>query len=227
MLGVQESDSSVPSVTWTLREQDQSIMTWMSGDEAREWCARCARRYGLPPDMTGEVLSATWIRLRRSLDRRDRAFDVMSSTESAARYAARACENTAIDFGRLARRSAESVALIDEFAEGRNGLDALPLAESRITLEELRRVMVRLAREDAPCGGCPNDVVLACALWIVNAQILGDTGPISDLLYDSLIAVDPTFPSDRGDAARQRKSRCGRCVVSLLRRAIESMEDRG
>jgi hypothetical protein len=70
-------------------------------------------------------------------------------------------------------------------------------------------------------------VVLACALWIVNAQILGDTGPMSDLLYDSLVAVDPTFPSDRGDAARQRKSRCGRCVVSLLRRAIESMEDRG
>lgn len=224
---MQGSDNRMPSVSWSLLDQDVAIMSWMSGGEANDWCVRCCRRYGLPPDMTGDVLSATWIRLRRALDRRDQPFESMSDAQSAARYAARACENTAIDFSRSARRHTESVEPIDNDAEGGAGLDSLPLVESRVSLEELRRVVVGLARDGTPCGGCPDDVVLASALWIINAQIIGDSGSLSDLLYESLTVVDPMFPSDRGDAARQRKSRCGRCVVSLLKRAIETMEVHG
>ncbi len=224
---MQGSDNRMPSVSWSLLDQDVAIMSWMSGGEANDWCERCCRRYGLPPDMTGDVLSATWIRLRRALDRRDEPFEDISTAESAARYAARACENTAIDFSRSVRRRPEAVELRVFDSEGGPGLDSLPLVESRVSLEELRRVAVGLARDGTPCGGCPDDVVVASALWIINAQIIGDSGSLSDLLYESLTAVDPMFPSDRGDAARQRKSRCGRCVVSLLKRAIETMEGHG
>lgn len=214
-------------MSWTLLEQDVSVMSWLTGGEAREWCARCCQRFGLPPDMAGDVLSATWIRVRRSLDRRENPFDDMSTDESAARYAARACENTAIDLSRSARRRTLAVEPFVDEMDIVDGPGFLPNAESRISLEELRRVVVVLAREGASCGGCPNEVVLAAAMWLINAQILGDTGSLSELLYDSLSAVDPTFPTDRGEASRQRKSRCGRCVIALLKEAIETMEGRG
>lgn len=221
---MQGFEDRLPSLSWSLNDQDLAIMSWMSGGDAKDWCARCCHRYGLPPDMSGDVLSATWIRLRRALDRRVEPFEDISTVDSAARYAARACENTAIDFSRSARRHTETVEPMDDDTEGGSALDSLPLAESRISLEELRRVVVGIARDGAPCGGCSDDVVLASALWIINAQILGDPGSLSDLLYDSLMAIDPMFPPDRGEAARQRKSRCGRCVVLLLKRAIETME---
>jgi len=34
--------------------------------------------------------------------------------------------------------------------------------------------------------------------------------------------VDDDFPADKSEAARQRKSRCSRCVLNLLRDAAES-----
>ena len=209
---------------WTLREQSGQILQWVCGDEALRWCARCCRRFGLPDDMAGDVRSASWIRLQRTLERRQRPLENMSTIDAARRYAARACENTAIDFGRSVRRRAETVALMDGEGEIVAENRTIPLAESRLALEDLRRTVVTIARDGVSCAGCPADVVLASALWVINAQIQGDNGTLSEMLYESLQAVDTAFPENRGDAARQRKSRCGRCVVALLRSAIEVME---
>jgi hypothetical protein len=52
---------------------------------------------------------------------------------------------------------------------------------------------------------------------------IGDRGSISDLMYEVLQEVDDDFPEERSEAARQRKSRCSRCVLSLLRDAAKSV----
>jgi hypothetical protein len=41
-------------------------------------------------------------------------------------------------------------------------------------------------------------------------------------MYEALQEVDDDFPNEKSDAARQRKSRCTRCVLNLLRDAAES-----
>lgn len=114
--------------------------------------------------------------------------------------------------------------MMDEEVETLGYTNPIPLLESRLALEDLRRVTVEVARDGFSCSGCPVEQVLSSALWVINAQIIGDNGTMSDLLYESLQAVDSTFPEGRGDSARQRKSRCGRCVVTLLAEAIRVME---
>ena len=102
----------------------------------------------------------------------------------------------------------------------------LAMRAGRWALEEMRRVVVTLSREGHPCSGCPPEVVLAASLQIINSQMMGDSASISDLMYEALEAVDTDFPGGKSDAARQRKMRCGRCVLGLLRRAVEVIEER-
>jgi hypothetical protein len=42
------------------------------------------------------------------------------------------------------------------------------------------------------------------------------------LVYEVLLEVDDDFPEERTDAARQRKSRCSRCIFELLHDAAKS-----
>jgi hypothetical protein len=51
---------------------------------------------------------------------------------------------------------------------------------------------------------------------------IGDQASISDLMYEVLREVDDDFPEERTDAARQRKSRCSRCIFELLHDAAKS-----
>jgi hypothetical protein len=176
--------------------------------------------------MVGDVLSSAYIRVAAALDRRDVPFDDMETLESASRYAARACENASIDFARATKRRREIPTMSEEMAEFPVEDAQLAFRAGRWALEELRRVVVVLAREGRSCNGCPTEVVVAAALHIINSQMVGDVGSMSDLMYDALEAIDVDFPGGKSDAARQRKMRCGRCVVSLIKQAMEVIEER-
>jgi len=220
------SDSAPVRVPWTIEQQRSAILDFFATVEARSWCSRCCRKFGLPEDMVGDVLSSAYIRVASALDRRTVPFDDMSTIDSASRYAARACENASIDFARAARRRREVPTVNDEMSDIGSDDANLAMHAGRWALEEMRRVVVTLSREGHPCSGCPPEVVLAAALQIINSQLMGDSASISDLMYEALEAVDTGFPGGKSDAARQRKMRCGRCVVGLLRRAVEVIEER-
>lgn len=213
-------DSS-PRMVWDLARQREAILGWLARPEARAWCLRCSRKFGLPSDMADDVLSSAYIRLSSALERRIVPFENMSDESGAVRYAARACENAAIDFGRVARRRNEVPVVSDEIELDIQPVAFTTLSEGKLALEDLRRLVVQLARDGASCSGCPDEVVLATALYVINSQLIGESVGLSDLLYEALEAVDPDFPGGRGDAARQRKKRCGDCVLRLLRRAVE------
>lgn len=94
--------------------------------------------------------------------------------------------------------------------------------DDSLTFDRWRRALIAHARNDLQCSGCPSDVVFAAALKMLAMMQIGDRGSISDLMYEVLQEVDDDFPEDRSEAARQRKSRCSRCVLGLLRDAAES-----
>lgn len=218
------SDNSPIGAKWDLDDQRSAILRWFADSEARGWCARCCRKFGVPDDMVGDVWSSAYIRVASALARRNEPFDDLQDTGSAARYAARACENATIDLARSTRRRTERSTLSDELAEVPEAESSVDLQVGRLILEDVRRNVVVLARGGRRCAGCPVEVVLAAALHVVNAHIVGDSGNLSDMMYEALEAVDADFPGGRSEAARQRKRRCGHCVTELMRDAI-SMTD--
>ena len=101
-------------------------------------------------------------------------------------------------------------------------LEHMSQVDDSVTLDRWRRAVINHARHDLSCSGCPSDVVFAAALKLLAMLQIGDQGSISDLMYEALQEVDDDFPHEKSDAARQRKSRCTRCVLNLLRDAAES-----
>ena len=131
-------------------------------------------------------------------------------------------QRTAIDIARTVRRIESRSQMMDDQILDPAVLEHMRQVDDSVTIERWRRSVVAHARHDLNCSGCPNDVVFAAALRLLALMQIGDQGSISDLMYEVLQDIDDDFPADKSDAARQRKSRCTRCVLNLLRDAAES-----
>lgn len=216
------ADSSIGPTRWALATQIATILSWFETRESAVWSEVCCRRHGLPTDMAGDVHSESWVKVRLSLSRRVEAFPHLHDQVSGNRYAARSMQRTAIDIARTVRRVESRSQVMDDQLLDPAVIQQMRQVDDSVTIERWRRSVVTHARHDLNCSGCPNDVVFAAALKLLALMQIGDQGSISDLMYEVLQEVDDDFPSEKTDAARQRKSRCTRCVLNLLRDAAES-----
>ena len=216
------ADSSIEPVRWVLSAQISEILGWFETRESVQWSEVCCRRHGLPTDMAGDVHSESWVKVRSSLSRRVEAFPHLHDQESAHRYAARSMQRTSIDVSRTTRRIESKTYVMDDQHLDPKVLEHMSQVDDSVTLDRWRRAVINHARHDLSCSGCPSDVVFASALKLLAMLQIGDQGSISDLMYEALQEVDDDFPHEKSDAARQRKSRCTRCVLNLLRDAAES-----
>ena len=172
--------------------------------------------------MAGDVHSESWIKVRSALSRRSEQFPQLHDQVSGNRYAARSMQRTAIDIARTVRRIESRSQVMDDQLLDPAVLEQMRQVDDSVTIERWRRSVVIHARHDLNCSGCPHDVVFAAALKLLALMQIGDQGSISDLMYEVLQDIDDDFPAEKSDAARQRKSRCTRCVLNLLRDAAES-----
>ena len=216
------ADSSIEQVRWSLSTQISAILGWFETRESALWSEVCCRRYGIPSDMAGDVHSESWIKVRSALSRRSEQFPQLHDQVSGNRYAARSMQRTAIDIARTVRRIESRSQVMDDQLLDPAVLEQMRQVDDSVTIERWRRSVVIHARHDLNCSGCPHDVVFAAALKLLALMQIGDQGSISDLMYEVLQDIDDDFPAEKSDAARQRKSRCTRCVLNLLREAAES-----
>ena len=216
------ADSNIESVRWNLSTQISAILGWFETRESALWSEVCCRRYGIPSDMAGDVHSESWIKVRSALSRRSEQFSQLHDQVSGNRYAARSMQRTAIDIARTVRRIESRSQVMDDELLDPAVLEQMRQVDDSVTIERWRRSVVIHARHDLNCSGCPHDVVFAAALKLLALMQIGDQGSISDLMYEVLQDIDDDFPAEKSDAARQRKSRCTRCVLNLLRDAAES-----
>lgn len=216
------ADSSIGPTRWALATQISAILSWFETRESAVWSEVCCRRYGIPSDMAGDVHSESWIKVRSALSRRSEQFPQLHDQVSGNRYAARSMQRTAIDIARTVRRVESRSQVMDDQLLDPAVLEQMSQVDDSVTIERWRRSVVTHARHDLNCSGCPNDVVFAAALKLLALMQIGDQGSISDLMYEVLQDIDDDFPAEKSDAARQRKSRCTRCVLNLLRDAAES-----
>ena len=216
------ADSSIEQVRWSLSTQISAILGWFETKESALWSEVCCRRYGIPSDMAGDVHSESWIKVRSALSRRSEQFPQLHDQVSGNRYAARSMQRTAIDIARTVRRIESRSQVMDDQLLDPAVLEQMRQVDDSVTIERWRRSVVIHARHDLNCSGCPHDVVFAAALKLLALMQIGDQGSISDLMYEVLQDIDDDFPAEKSDAARQRKSRCTRCVLNLLREAAES-----
>ena len=216
------ADSNIESVRWNLSTQISAILGWFETRESALWSEVCCRRYGIPSDMAGDVHSESWIKVRSALSRRSEQFSQLHDQVSGNRYAARSMQRTAIDIARTVRRIESRSQVMDDELLDPAVLEQMRQVDDSVTIERWRRSVVIHARHDLNCSGCPHDVVFAAALKLLALMQIGDQGSISDLMYEVLQDIDDDFPAEKSDAARQRKSRCTRCVLNLLREVAES-----
>ena len=207
----------------SLAEQRAAILDWLGSDECVSWCRTCARRAGLGDDMSGDVRSESWVRLSRALDRRVDFFPEMLDLSSAHRYAARTCERTAIDLARSSRWRLTPVSVAGGEVDFPAEVDVVGGLVGDLMLEQWKTALVETGKGDYGCTGCPSEVVVGVALRILDDLVSGDRGSLRDLTYEALADIDERSRDDRSAASRQRKSRCGRCVVSLLRATAQSL----
>ena len=221
--GREMSDLLPESAKWSLLTQTRSILNWFESASSQSWCESCCRRTALPQDMARDLHSEAWVKLSASLARRTEAFPDLHDLESAHRYAARSVERISIDWARSAKRHSRHVEIIDDDVVDYLKLDWVQLSNSSILIDHWRNAVVSVARAGTGCSGCSEDIVLAASLRLLTLHQLGEQGSINELLYESLIASDCEFPTDRSEAARKRKSRCSKCVFDLLKTAATTV----
>ena len=207
---------------WLLSDQVSAILHWFENPESNVWATTCCRRHGLPPDMAGDIHSDSWVKVRTALARRTESFPHLHDVSSAHRYAARSIQRTAIDITRAVRRVESRLQVMDDQLHDPAVFEEMRKVDDSVMIERWRRAVISHARQDLHCSGCPNDVVFAAALRLLAMIQIGDQASISDLVYEALREVDDDFPEERTDAARQRKSRCSRCILEMLRNAATS-----
>ena len=216
------SEPRSSSGLWALPEQVEAILQWFENSESTLWANTCCRRHGLPSDMAGDIHSESWVKVRTALARRTEPFPLLHDVPSAHRYAARSLQRTAIDFTRAVRRVESRFQVMDDHTQDPAVFEEMRKIDDSVMIDRWRRAVISHARHDLHCSGCPNDVVFAAALRLLAMIQIGDQASISDLVYEALREVDDDFPEERTDAARQRKSRCSRCILELLRDAAKS-----
>ncbi len=232
-----ERSLAAPPAPWSLAEQRVAVLGWIASDEGARAARNRARHHQLPSHDADDVRQEAWLRANTTFARRTERYDAIDSADGAVRYAMRVIDNAAGDRARAARRrgTGQHLALVTDdeprvgalavesvvgaapgFAELEASMDALALRDA---------VAVLCATEELRCTGCPDTVVKATALHVVNRLVAGASGPTdprdelaaAPLVAEGLRRNDP-HRTGSDAARRQRSSRCTRCVKELLAR---------
>jgi DNA-directed RNA polymerase specialized sigma24 family protein len=226
-------------LAWDLGRQRDAVLEWL-GRNGAEVARAATRRHGLASDLAGDVANDAWIRAHQTFHKRDSPYEGMTDDVAVERYARRVVDNAAIDRARLAsnrrevatvdhRDSEDSGPALDDLAAAVDG--AFDAVTSTSSMLELRDTVGELALTGGErCPGCHEAIVAATALRVANllatgAEVDSDAGAgwLDALIYDSLQHTDVETFAEVGprltDKQRQKKSRCGRCIQELLRRA--------
>lgn len=207
-----------------LARQLELLERWLRSDDARATAARLLTRRGLA-NSADDLLQDGWVRIHESVARRSEPYRDLDQPEHAARFGARVLDNLSRDRLRAVSRRRE-VELIDVVGED---LVSTSATESRLLLEQLLVTVAHRAERDAePCPGCPDRVVAAAALEMIHLVLAGhDGGERGRTWWDQMqhLALERVDGGAvRSDAAaNQRKSRCGRCIDTLLRAGADDL----
>jgi hypothetical protein len=100
--------------------------------------------------------------------------------------------------------------------------------DGKLLIEQLLFAVGRRARLGVHCPGCHDELVVAASLELLHLLLLDHDGSSSGntildrLLYEALdrVAHDHSVAED---ARRQRKARCGKCIVSMIESGLRDI----
>jgi DNA-directed RNA polymerase specialized sigma24 family protein len=218
------------------------VLRWLLSDEARIHAQRSLRKFDLPADLAGDVIHDTWLDINATFNRRTDPYPDLQTEHAVARYTKKSVTNNVVDRVRKASHRHERPILrhhrngdddnhpnADDayVASNASDDDQLDDIDNKHLALQLRASVARRAEHNAErCHGCDQSIVLAVALYVCNAagasnEVVEDH--LDDLIYQGLKVNDPTTFAGHADSAtaaqRQKKSRCGRCIKTLLRNA--------
>lgn len=217
----EDRHNRVYSAEMNLAAQRELVLEWLETTEARSATQAILRKWTSVPFGVDDLLNDAWLRLTATFDRRTEPYPDLSDSSSVSRFCLRVIDNLARDRMRSVRRRAE-VAMDESVISTLDG--DFSLVEQRVMLHGLIEVLGRTRADDLECPGCPREVVVATALEVVHLVLVGHDGEsIGRTWMDRLMhtALDHVINANElsYDARNQRKSRCGRCVESLLSRS--------
>jgi len=207
----------------TLEAQRDLVEGWLQSHEALRYAQRLTRRHHLRRSGE-EVVSEAWIRMQGTFARRPDPYPDLSSSESAQRFGARVLDTMCRDMARLQwKRDAKQAAV--EFEQGHAPQATV---EGKLLIEQLVFAVGRRVRHQPSCPGCDDKLVATAALELLHLLLIEHGGSQSGsslldrLLYEALDRVAHS-KSLSEDARRQRKGRCGRCIVALIESSLEDL----
>lgn len=216
-------------------EPARLVQRWLASDDAHATARRLAQRRGLPIE-PNELVHDAWVRIEQGIQSNTHNFEDVFDARSAARYGARTIDNLSRDRLRAAQRRREFsldvieiVGPADGAADATNG-EYRSSSDQRLVVEDLLESVIERAGEGTRCRGCPVDVVVATAITLIHMVLNDEPGAergrqwIDQMLYAALERSNPSA-TIVGAAGEQRKSRCGRCVMALLRDAISATSE--
>lgn len=215
--------SRADNQTQALETQRHLVEGWLQSDEALRYAQRLTRRHQLRRSGE-EVVSEAWIRMQGTFTRRPAPYPDLSSRESAQRFGARVLDTMCRDMARLQwKRDMKQAALALE-----EGHAPHATIEGKLLIEHLVFAVGRRARHAATCPGCDHQLVATAALELLHLLLIEHDGSQSGnsildrLLYEALDRVTHD-KSVTDDARRQRKGRCGKCIVTLIEASLQDM----
>lgn len=222
-----------------IQRQGSAVGKWLTSARSAEAAAQICRRRGLPTDFAIDLVNDAWIRVKELFERRSEPYPDLDDEVAAERFARRILSNLAIDRARSAGHS-RVTPLNDALGMEPTGsspwsgtVETISSVENRDVVFRLRNAVgSRISDAVDPCPGCPGDVVAAVSLYVCNSLACGlipegRNSPLDSLIYEGLQTHDPAhfreMNEPMSDAQRKRKSRCGTCIVRLLRECAESV----
>lgn len=207
----------------SLQSQRQLVEGWLQSAEALHYAKRLTHRHRLRRSGE-EVVSEAWIRMQGTFSRRSEPYPDLGSRESAQRFVARVLDTMCRDMARLQwKRDAQQAA--DAFEQGHTPHST---SDGKLLIEQLLFAVGRRARHGVQCSGCHDEVVIAASLELLHLLLIEHDGSMSGntlldrLLYEALDRVTLEH-SLAEDARRQRKARCGKCIVAMIESGLRDM----
>lgn len=210
-------------------------------NEARRHARRALQKFDLPAADVDDVIHDTWVDITATFNRRNAPYPHLDTEQSVARYANTVITNNVVDRVRKAsHRHERPIPRQNSDGDHRDHDDIQRLPSDLETLGDIdtkhlalqlrAAVATRTEQKLERCHGCNDNIVFAVALYVCNAagasnEVVEDH--LDDLIYRGLRVADPaTFAASTDiatDAQRQKKSRCGRCIKTLLRKAADDI----
>lgn len=209
-------------------------------DEAHVHARRALRKFDLPADDASDIIHDTWLDINATFARRDAPYPHLDSERAVAKYANTVITNNVVDRVRKAshrrerplpqQRQDDDVVVAQEVSDSPDVEELHDVDTKHLAIQLRTAVAQRTATNVERCHGCGQNIVFAVALYVCNAAgAINETveDHLDDLIYRGLKVNDPaTFDSNSEkatDAQRQKKSRCGRCIKTLLRDAADDI----